>query len=164
MSKVFYLNQNSSCEVTGTTNVPLLSSTNEKQLSYLAKRLSLISSDEFSVVCAFKYLPKHCKNIAFITNSESDYDWCHYEILDQFLEIENSKDIIEKSFLSHEKIKNKENCDSNVNITKLPIMHEINRKDIHDLLSSVDYFYLLSEAHNKSESKAKKDGTYWINR
>jgi hypothetical protein len=163
MSRVFYLNQNSSCEITGTTNIPLLSSTNGKQLSYLAKRLNLISSNEYSVVCAFDYLPKNCQNISFITNSESDYDWCHYEILDQFLEIENSKDIIEKSFLYHEKIKNKENIDSNVKITILPIMHQISHKEIHNLLFSIEHFYLRSEAENKLENKAKRNGAYWVN-
>lgn len=157
MSKVFYLKQVSFCEISGIINKPLLVSTNEQQLYYIANRLNLISEDDFVVVCAFDYFPKNCNNISFLTYEDSDFDWYCFDILDKFFDLEKNKELIEKSLLKNKRDKEKKDESGIVSIHKMNINNHIKRKEINNLLFLINSNYMDIEY----EKKLKLNGNYW---
>lgn len=157
MSKVFYLKQVSFCETSGIINKPLLVSKNEKQLYYIANRLNIISEDDFVVVCAFDYYPKICNNISFLTYEDSDFDWYCFDILDKFYDLEENKELIEKSLLKNKRDKEKKDERGTVSIHKMKINNHIKRKEINNLLFLINSNYMDIEY----EKKLKLNGNYW---
>lgn len=157
MSKIYYLEHTYCSEVEGNTTIPVVVSTDKRQLDQICLRLNKVSGEKYTVHGAFDYLPKNQCDLVFLTYSDSDWDWSYHEILGIYLNTEKAKPMIEKKLSKCKIAKDKMGEHGNCYLDKFPILTSLPRKEIHRIMNEANSNYIEVE----TELKSKENGTYW---
>lgn len=154
MSKVYLLERVYCSEADGVSILPVVASTNKKQMQDLLKNLKEISGSDTSYCCKliFDYKPTKAKNIVVVKFDDSDENAHCSDILGVYFDLEKSKSMVQKKIFSES-----DKQDRSVYLEKLKINNSLNHTQMHQILKDeyFDYREILDSI------KKKKTAKYW---